>query len=93
MAPSPVYISLIFYGYFITFLLLLRIHAPTLSTLPTSSHSVNHPSPFISLELNNAPPPNSLLVYVTVWEVGLVALSGKGLMCPGSRAVPGRTAW
>ena len=91
-------------------------YAPTLSTLPTSSHSVNHPSPLISLELNNAPPPNSVLVYV--WEVrpgslkwrglnaprqsgyvpgmvhmllfgkcGLVALSGEGLMRPGSRAM------
>ena len=69
MVPFPVYILLIFYGYFITFLLLLCIHAPTLSTLLTSSQSVNHPSPFISLELNNAPPLNSVLVYVTVWEV------------------------
>ena len=52
-----------------------------LSTLPTSSHSVNHPSPFFSLELNNAPPPNSVLVYVTVWEVQPGSLKWRWFIC------------
>ena len=80
----------IFHLYFISFLLLLCIHAPTLSTLPVSSHSVNHPS----LELNNAPPPNLVLVYVTVLEVRPGSLKWQGLNVPRqSGYVPGRTAW
>ena len=94
LAHRNIHIYGTLYGVYYYYYFCVYIRTSILSTLPTSSHSVNHPSSFISLELNNAPPPNLVLVYVTVWEVQPGSLKWQGLNVPRqSGYVPGRTAW
>ena len=53
-----------------------------------------HPPSNTNYMATNVPPPNLVLVYMTVWEVRPSSLKWRGLNVPRqSGYVPGRTAW